>query len=73
LALRATGKCESKDFTLISDEMEQTPQYCKDYQEIKIQEKADKLGMGKIPRSITVILEDDLVDTCKAGDDVMIT
>ena len=53
--------------------MEQTPQYCKDYQEIKIQEKADKLGMGKIPRSITVILEDDLVDTCKAGDDVMIT
>lgn len=49
------------------------PKYCRDYQEIKLQEKVSRLAMGKIPRSIAVILEDDLVDVCKAGDDVTIT
>ena len=28
--------------------------------------------MGSLPRSISVILEHDLVDMCKAGDDVTI-
>ncbi|KAJ3209946.1 DNA helicase mcm9 [Clydaea vesicula] len=41
---------------------------CKDYQEVKVQEH-----VGTIPRSIIVILEDDLVDTCKAGDDITIS
>jgi len=40
---------------------------CHDYQEIKIQESMQTLGMGSIPRSIVVVLEDDLVDTVKAG------
>ncbi|XP_054285857.1 DNA helicase MCM9-like [Macrosteles quadrilineatus] len=44
----------------------------KDYQEIKIQEQVGKLGMGTIPRSMWVTLEDDLVDSCKPGDDVVI-
>ena len=48
------------------------PEACKDYQEIKVQEQVTKLEIGTIPRSITVILEDDLVDTCKPGDDVLI-
>ncbi|WVZ81945.1 hypothetical protein U9M48_029268 [Paspalum notatum var. saurae] len=46
---------------------------CHDYQEIKIQENVQLLGVGSIPRSIPVILMDDLVDTIKAGDDVIIT
>ena len=48
------------------------PTSCRDYQEIKIQEQVQKLAVGTIPRSMWVVLEDDLVDSCKAGDDVTI-
>lgn len=44
----------------------------KDYQEIKVQEKLDIYSAGTIPKSIIVILENDLVDCCKPGDDVTI-
>ncbi|KAJ9580393.1 hypothetical protein L9F63_003947, partial [Diploptera punctata] len=44
----------------------------KDYQEIKIQEQVTKLKMGTIPRSMWITLEDDLVDSCKPGDDTVI-
>lgn len=40
---------------------------CRDNQEVKIQESMQTLGMGSIPRSIVVVLEDDLVVTVKAG------
>ncbi|XP_051131573.1 probable DNA helicase MCM9 isoform X2 [Andrographis paniculata] len=60
--------CESMRFQIIEDKM-----ICHDYQEIKIQESTQVLGVGAIPRSITVILKDDLVDTVKAGDDVIVT
>lgn len=43
-----------------------------DYQEITIQERVQDLKIGIIPRSVLVLLENDLVDTCKAGDDVII-
>ncbi|ETP08657.1 hypothetical protein F441_15406 [Phytophthora nicotianae CJ01A1] len=43
-----------------------------DHQVIKIQEQASKLGVGSIPRSILVVLEDDLVDSVKAGDQVVV-
>ena len=43
-----------------------------DYQEIKVQELFKTLKPGNIPRSILVILEDNLVDMCKPGDDVLI-
>ncbi|CAN1302939.1 Probable DNA helicase MCM9 [Linum perenne] len=46
---------------------------CHDYQEIKIQESTQVLGVGVIPRSVPVILMDDLVDVVKAGDDVIVT
>ncbi|KAK3910495.1 DNA helicase MCM9 [Frankliniella fusca] len=44
----------------------------KDYQEIKIQEQVSKLHVGSMPRSMWVTLEDDLVDACKPGDDVVV-
>ncbi|KAI5065345.1 hypothetical protein GOP47_0020040 [Adiantum capillus-veneris] len=46
---------------------------CHDYQEIKIQENVHTLGVGSVPRSISVVLKDDLVDTVKAGDDIVVT
>lgn len=45
---------------------------CKDYQEIKLQEQISKLGVGSMPTSMWVTLEDDLVDFCKPGDDITI-
>ena len=42
------------------------------YQEIKVQEQIQGLTMGSIPRSVLVVLMDDLVDTCQAGDDITI-
>ena len=43
-----------------------------DYQEIKIQEHINKLKIGNIPKSLIVVLKEDLVDQCKPGDDVTI-
>ncbi|XP_075073551.1 putative DNA helicase MCM9 isoform X1 [Nicotiana tabacum] len=60
--------CESTSFQLVEDN-----KICHDYQELKIQESTQVLGVGAIPRSIPVILKDDLVDTVKAGDDVIVT
>jgi len=37
-----------------------------------LQEQVTKLKMGIIPRSMWVTLEDDLVDSSKPGDDVVI-
>uniref|UniRef100_A0A7N0VE45 Probable DNA helicase MCM9 n=2 Tax=Kalanchoe fedtschenkoi TaxID=63787 RepID=A0A7N0VE45_KALFE len=44
-----------------------------DYQEIKIQENTQMLDVGAIPRSVCIVLKDDLVDKAKAGDDVIVT
>ncbi|XP_011087919.1 probable DNA helicase MCM9 isoform X4 [Sesamum indicum] len=60
--------CESTRFQIVEDK-----KICHDYQEIKIQESTQLLGVGAIPRSIPVILKDDLVDIVKAGDDVIVT
>ncbi|XP_015413287.1 PREDICTED: DNA helicase MCM9 isoform X1 [Myotis davidii] len=63
--------CDSSKFTCLSD-LSSSPTKCRDYQEIKIQEQVQRLAIGNIPRSMKVILEDDLVDTCKSGDDLTI-
>ncbi|KAK2856603.1 hypothetical protein Q5P01_005338 [Channa striata] len=62
--------CNSYKFTCLSGGSD--PAACKDYQEIKIQEQVQRLSVGSIPRSIVVVLEDDLVDSCKSGDDVTV-
>ncbi|XP_036438592.1 DNA helicase MCM9 [Colossoma macropomum] len=64
-------ECSSYKFTCLSDS-DAAPAACKDYQEIKIQEQAQRLSVGSIPRSMLVILEDDLVDSCKSGDDITV-
>ncbi|XP_026416439.1 probable DNA helicase MCM9 [Papaver somniferum] len=60
--------CEGTSFQFVEDSIA-----CHDYQEIKIQESTQVLGVGSIPRSIAVVLKDDLVDIVKAGDDVIVT
>ncbi|XP_029799585.1 DNA helicase MCM9 isoform X2 [Suricata suricatta] len=63
--------CDSSKFTCLSG-LSSSPTKCRDYQEIKIQEQVQRLSVGSIPRSMKVILEDDLVDSCKSGDDLTI-
>ncbi|KAH6568724.1 hypothetical protein BASA62_005311 [Batrachochytrium salamandrivorans] len=65
--------CAGTKFAEIPNDATHLSTVCKDYQEIKVQEQVTKLAMGTIPRSIVVILEDDLVDECKAGDDIWVT
>ncbi|XP_063773296.1 DNA helicase MCM9 [Pseudophryne corroboree] len=62
--------CNCNKFTCLSDLS--SPASCRDYQEIKIQEQVQRLSVGSIPRSMVVVLEDDLVDSCKSGDDVTV-
>jgi DNA helicase MCM9 len=59
--------CKSTTFQLLEEETKAC-----DYQEIKIQEQVQNLAVGSIPRSIVVVLVDDLVDSCKPGDDVVV-
>ncbi|CAH3154559.1 unnamed protein product [Pocillopora meandrina] len=67
----SSKECNSNKFSCLSDGASE-PKSCRDYQEIKIQEQVQKLAVGTIPRSMWVILEDDLVDCCKAGDDITV-
>ncbi|XP_029281765.1 DNA helicase MCM9-like [Cottoperca gobio] len=58
--------CNSYKFSCLSGGSE--PAACRDFQEIKIQEQVQRLSVGSIPRSMVVVLEDDLVDSCKSGE-----
>ncbi|XP_034383396.1 DNA helicase MCM9 isoform X2 [Cyclopterus lumpus] len=62
--------CNSYKFSCLSRGSE--PAACRDFQEIKIQEQVQRLSVGSIPRAMLVVLEDDLVDRCKSGDDVTV-
>lgn len=63
----ASQKCRGKVFTYVEGSRE-----CCDYQEIRVQEKMQKLKLGSIPRQIKVIFFDNLVDKCQAGDDIIV-
>ncbi|XP_017683511.1 PREDICTED: DNA helicase MCM9 isoform X1 [Lepidothrix coronata] len=63
--------CNSIKFTCLSGSAS-SPTCCRDYQEIKIQEQVQRLSVGSIPRCMVVVLEDDLVDSCKSGDDITV-
>ncbi|KAI1307213.1 protein phosphatase 2A regulatory subunit cdc55 [Mortierella claussenii] len=73
LAINNMRPCQGRKFQRIETLPGQMPEDCRDYQEIKIQEQTNKLTMGTIPRSMAVVLHDDLVDYAKSGDDVTIT
>ena len=60
--------CSSTTFTFLEGGTK-----FRNYQEIKIQEQIQRLQVGSVPRVFPVILEDDLAEKCKAGDNVFIS
>lgn len=69
----AVAKSRKECFNSNFIPVEAAPPVCHEYQEIKVQEKIQNLEVGSIPRSLLVILTDDLADTVKPGDDVVVS
>ena len=46
---------------------------CVDWQRVKVQENADEIPAGSMPRTIDVILRHEIVETAKAGDKCVFT
>jgi DNA helicase MCM9 len=67
LTLEGGQRCPGTNLTLEADGSVHT-----DYQEVKIQEGASKIGIGCIPRSLLIKLQHDLVDRCQPGDEVVV-
>lgn len=65
--------CNSIRYRLLKTNKGENPMYPKDFQEIKIQESYGNTTKRVIPCNMWVTLEDDLVDQCKPGDEVIIS
>lgn len=65
-------RCPSTRFEPVGDASATAAGNKVDYQEIRIQENTARLAIGAVPRSLPVILQQDLVDMAKAGDDVTV-
>lgn len=63
----SSQRCKSTRFVPV----EELTKVC-DYQEVRVQEQVEHLDIGSIPRAIVIILQNDLVDVVKPGDDVAV-
>ncbi|KAL7064354.1 hypothetical protein AAHC03_04995 [Spirometra sp. Aus1] len=52
--------------------LKQTENHLENYQEIRVNEQFSCLSVGKMPRSICACLNNDLVDTVRPGDDIIL-
>ena len=60
--------CTSNDFQLVYDESVYV-----DWQRLRVQENADEIPAGSMPRCIDIICRNEIVETAKAGDKVVFT
>eukprot|EP00834_Sanchytrium_tribonematis_P000976 NODE_20_length_44879_cov_0.624654.p23 type:complete len:241 gc:universal NODE_20_length_44879_cov_0.624654:33211-32489(-) len=65
--LRDGDLCTNNKFKKIQKALEYI-----DFQEIKLQEHSHIIT-DKVPKAITVILQNDLIDSCQPGDSIMVT
>ncbi|CAB9507868.1 Maternal DNA replication licensing factor mcm6 [Seminavis robusta] len=62
------GNLSPKEFTLDSQRSEAV-----DWQKLRVQENSDEIPPGSMPRAVEVIIRNEMVEKCKAGDQCVFT